>query len=163
MAAMVLALVGCDSQAAREVPTPAAGADAEAAPAFELTDLAGQQISLRAFARRPVIIHFWAPWVVVCRAESSALQRAYGERQGGGLVILGVAEQATAAEVRRFVQELGLTYPALLDPEQRVYALFGAEGIPTSVFLDRGGRIRYRQTGLLDGETLTRELARIMK
>jgi len=161
--ALLLAVSGCEPQAAREAGTVEPVAGTEAAPPFELTDLAGQRITLSAFAGRPVIVSFWAPWVVACSVEAPALQRAYVEGQKDGLIVLGVAEQGTTAEVRRFARELGLSYPILLDSEQRAFELFGAEGIPSSVFVDRRGRIRHRQTGLLDAGTLTRELERIRK
>jgi peroxiredoxin len=120
-------------------------------------------VALAQFSGRPVVLLFCVTWSLSCRTEMSRLQQAYSLHGRAGLVVLGIEEQDSRAVVDAAARELGLTFPVLLDAGQRVYDLFRVPGLPTAIFLDRGGGIRHVQQGALDEETLARALNLIVR
>jgi len=65
------------------------------------------------------------------------------------------------ADARRFVEDLGLTFPLARDAERAVYVEYGVQGLPVAFFLEPGLQIRSRYDGSLDEATLREELDRL--
>jgi len=63
-------------------------------------------------------------------------------------VILGVDLQESAATVRGFEKEFGISFPLLLDRDSRVARMYGIRGHPTTFLIDRQGRL----VGVVPGE-----------
>ncbi len=53
-------------------------------------------------------------------------------------------------EVGEFMEELGLSFPALHDPRMRVSELYRVVSLPTSFLIDRQGRVRFKEIGYRD-------------
>jgi peroxiredoxin len=70
------------------------------------------------------------------------------------LEVVGVDFDEPEADVRAFRDELGLTFPLVLDPGARVQELYRIVGYPTSVFIDEGGFVRIQHVGLMSPEQL---------
>lgn len=93
-------------------PAPRPGAPA---PDFELPTLNGELIRLEDLRGQAVVVNLWATWCPPCRAEMPDMQRVYDEYRDDGLVILAINQREAPAEVQTFVDELGLTFPILMD------------------------------------------------
>jgi cytochrome c biogenesis protein CcmG, thiol:disulfide interchange protein DsbE len=109
-------------------------------PPFGGSTLDGQPLALTELRGKVVILNFWASWCLECRAEMPLLEnlhRAYASR---GLAIVGVNAREAARRVRRHAEELGLTFPLVLDPGGKINALYGVIGVPTSFVVGRDGR-----------------------
>ncbi len=114
----------------------------EPAPPFSLPGVRGEQISLTDYAGKPILLNFFATWCVPCRAEMPHLQAAYAEHSTDGLVVLGVDVQEGAELVAPFMDELGLTFPAVLDATGEVsVGTYRVGTLPTSVLIDRDGEV----------------------
>lgn len=126
-------------------PAPIAG---HPAPNFELATLDGEVVSLADLKGRPVLVNFWATWCGPCRAEMPEFQEASVDN-AGNLVVLGVNNTAsdTPEYVVDFVQELGLTFPILLDEDGSTAELYRVRGLPMTVFIDRNGVVNEVFTG----------------
>ena len=152
IAALALALTLTGWGEATE-PQPAVG---HAAPDFTAPDVRGRPIRLADFrGKRAVLLNFWATWCVPCRLEMPTMEQAYREYKGLGLEILAVSidvgnPPVVAATVVQFMEELKLTFPALLDPEMEVARRYRVFGIPVSFLIDREGIIRGREPGFRD-------------
>jgi len=152
IAALALALMTAGCGEATEAQ-PAVG---HAAPDFTAPDVRGRQIRLAEFrGKRAVLLNFWATWCVPCRQEMPTMEQAYREYKSRGLEILAVSIDAgylpaVAATVAQFMEELKLTFPALLDPEMEVARRYRVFGIPVTFLLDREGIIRAREQGFRD-------------
>jgi peroxiredoxin len=118
------------------------------APDFSLLDPDGQPVSLRQWHGRPVLINFWASWCGPCEVEMPVIQNAYQAFQDEGLVVLAVAVDDKAENVRRFFDERDLSFQPLMDDGNvsRTYQVFG---LPTSFFVAADGKIAAVHTGLL--------------
>ncbi|EFO80336.1 alkyl hydroperoxide reductase/ Thiol specific antioxidant/ Mal allergen [Oscillochloris trichoides DG-6] len=113
------------------------------APDFSLPTLDGDSIRLSDMRGQVVLLNVWATWCGPCRAEMPAIQRLYSESQPG-LVILALNStvQDDAAAVRGFADELGLSFPILLDTTGAVTHTYRVQALPTTFVLDRQGVIR---------------------
>jgi thiol-disulfide isomerase/thioredoxin len=140
-----LAGISPGSPAVPEIDAPA--------PDFSLKTISGDTATLSDYAGRVVLINYWATWCLPCRAEMPLLQQ-YAERYSDDLVVLAVNNGEPADEVEEFIRELDLTLPVLLDPEETVTQLYRIRGFPTTLFIDRDGKIRYQHIGILNEDTL---------
>lgn len=129
-----------DTASTQEVSATATPA---AAPDFTLPTLTGKMVSLSDYSGKPVLINFWATWCVPCRIEMPIIQRVY-EKRDGSFVVLAVNLEETHAVIQPFVDELGLTFPILMDSDGLVTWQYRVLGLPTSVFVTPAGTI-YRE------------------
>ncbi|MGK7310703.1 MAG: redoxin domain-containing protein [Candidatus Longimicrobiales bacterium M2_2A_002] len=142
-------------------PAPERGArglpDGTPAPSLELPRINGDTAVLAEYRGRPVIVNIWATWCPPCVREMPSLQRVYERYGEEGLEVLAVAVDDLPGErqpdgrieglVSRFVDEYGLTFPVAIDPTGRTEQRFGTEFLPTTVLIDRDGRIRATEVG----------------
>lgn len=140
-------------------PVPDRISDGALAPGFQSETPAGEPISLEALRGRPVVLNFWATWCGPCRVEMPALQRASERYAGDGLTILAVNAMEPADRVTGFMEELGLTFPAVLDPDGEILDLYGVRVFPTTIVVDAEGRIRAEHYGPLTDELIDEYLA----
>lgn len=123
------------------IPLPRQGF---AAPDFNLQTPEGESIGLSDLRGQPVLINLWTSWCPPCRAEMPALQRVYDAYQDQGFVVLAVnaTNQDSRQEALDFAQELGLTFPILLDTTGKVSGSYQLRSLPTSFFVDSQGVIQ---------------------
>lgn len=124
----------------------------EAAPPFTLKSLDGEEISLASLAGRPVVLNFWATWCAPCRVEIPSFSRY--ARNHPDVVVLGIVADGPASKVRRVAADLGVDYPVLLG-DRATLAAYGVQVFPTTVIVDRDGRVSTAHTGLMLGPQLT--------
>jgi peroxiredoxin len=98
-----------------------------------------------------VLLNFWATWCAPCREELPTLEALHQELGEEGLVIIAVnVDRGDAERVARFAEQKGLSFRVLHDPEQRVAGSYGVRGYPTTVVIDRAGRIVLSELGAWD-------------
>jgi len=145
-----------DSEAAPadNVQTVAAPVLNAPAPPFSLTNLDGEIVSLEDYRGSVVLLNFWATWCTTCRSEMPAFEAGYTSYQDEGFVILAVNYDESAQMVSAYVEEMGLSFPVLLDPGAKTISLYRVRGFPTSFLIDQDGIIRQIHIGLLTEEFL---------
>lgn len=129
------------------------------APTFALVDLDGQPWDLAALRGRPVVVNFWSTWCGPCKFEHPLLLAA--AKAFPDVVFLGVIYSDETDAVRRYLQRAGAAYPHLEDPGGRLAIDYGVGGVPETFFIDRSGKIAYKQVGPLDGPTIQAQIDRI--
>jgi cytochrome c biogenesis protein CcmG/thiol:disulfide interchange protein DsbE len=145
------------------VPTPVPDRVAEGQPAPEFTAVtaSGEQVALSDYAGRPVILNFWATWCAPCRVEMPALQAASERYADQGVVVLAVNALESGDQVTEFMDELGLTFPAVLDPKGEIVDLYEVRVFPTTIWIDEQGVVRAEHLGALDDALIDDYLAEI--
>ena len=121
------------------------------APALEYvtTSLEGDSVSLASMRGEVVLLNLWATWCLPCRTETPYLQsisETYGHR---GLRVVGVSQDVGNAreDIRAFVEQFGVTYTILHDPQMRGLDLYQVNGLPGTFLIDREGILRWMQYG----------------
>ena len=154
LSAGTLILVGLDPSWLLNQPEGSSGSQPvipevnQAAPDFALTTLTGESVRLSELKGRVVAVNFWATWCGPCRLEMPLLQ-SYADRYPQDLTVLAVNDAEPIEKVQPYVDDLGLSFPILLDEKELVTRLYRVRGFPTTIFIDRDGKIRYQHLGLL--------------
>ncbi|MHB1096032.1 MAG: TlpA family protein disulfide reductase [Gemmatimonadaceae bacterium] len=134
-----------------------------AKPEFTVTTLDGRPMSDSTLRGHVVLVNFWATWCLPCRAEMPLLQAMAYRHDSAGLVVLGLSVDRTGPEtVREFLTERSITYPVAMVGRDVETAFGGMQGYPTSVLLDRTGRVRYKVLGPLAMASLEPAVRRLL-
>jgi cytochrome c biogenesis protein CcmG/thiol:disulfide interchange protein DsbE len=152
IAAVLITAAGLSAQLAENSP----------APAFTLKDLAGKTITLDALRGKVVVLNFWATWCPPCRAEIPDFIEFYKENKTKGLEIVGVSvDTNTASQVPGFVQQNKIPYPVAMFTSKIIDNYGPIDAIPTTFVIDKTGRVRRVQVGMMDKETLASVFAQL--
>lgn len=120
------------------------------APEFVLEDLSGKAIGLKELRGKVIFLNFWATWCIPCRQEMPAMEKLHREFSNRGLKVVAVNYRETKEEVRKFVDELGLTFTILLDKDGKVSEQYGVWALPISYFVNRQGEFVAKASGSRD-------------
>ena len=144
--ALVWVLAG---RSAGGVLPPAAQANRPAHD-FALAGIDGQTVRLSVYRGKVVLLNFWYTGCEPCREETPALQAAYQKLSPQGFEIIGMNVRANErrgadgdADIRKFVEAHGVSYPIALDSDSQSGRDYQVYVLPTSLMIDREGKIRY--------------------
>jgi thiol-disulfide isomerase/thioredoxin len=133
--------------------------EATALFAVALPDAQGREQSIGQWKGKVVVVNFWATWCAPCREEMPEFARIQTELGPKGVQFVGIAIDE-APKVKAFVDEIGLTYPALIGGygSLELSKTLGNRlmALPFTVILDRSGHVAHTQLGPLpDGKLRT--------
>ena len=135
----------------RQLPRTGAVATQASAPDFTLRTMNGPNLRLAEQRGRVVMVNFWATWCGPCRQEMPQLDRLYQKYKSSGFVLLGVNVDDDARKAGDVAAKLGITFPVLLDTDKAVSKLYDLSTMPSTVIIDRDGKVRYLHRGYLAG------------
>lgn len=149
---------GCTREQPAGFPIVAEGKEVgDTAVDMQLTDAAGNDVCLRDYTGKVVLINLGAGWCGPCRSETPHIQTVYEEKKDEGFVVLmGMAEDyngnfPSAGFLNQWQAEFSTTFTLLADPNWSIWVKYGPGGnqisIPYNVFVDRDHVIRYKQAG----------------
>jgi len=145
----------------REIPSPLLD---RPAAAFTVTTFAGSPLSLESLRGKVVMLNFWASWCrPACYEEGPALERTWREYKDKGVVVVGIDIQDRDEAARTFLAEFGHSFPNAPDPAGRIAVDYGVYGVPETFFIDRNGRVRFKQVGALTDELARQRLDTLLK
>ena len=121
----------------------------EPAIEYAAATLEGDTVSLSSLRGEVVLLNLWATWCVPCRTETPYLQSLFEERREEGFRIVGISLDTgnAADQVAAFVDEYGVTYTILHDPQMRGMDLYRILGLPATFLIDREGVLRWMRYG----------------
>jgi peroxiredoxin len=129
----------------------AAPAVGSPAPDFTLRSSGGPNLRLSEQRGQVVLLNFWATWCGPCREEMPQLNRLYDKYRGAGLVMLGVNVDEDPAKAAEVAQKLGVRFPVLLDSNKQVSSRYELSAMPSTVLIDRDGKVRFLHKGYREG------------
>jgi thiol-disulfide isomerase/thioredoxin len=125
------------------------------APDFELTSLEGKTVKLSDFKGRPVLINFWATWCGPCKIEMPWFIDLKKKYEGQGFEIIGIAMEDTENEkIAEFTKKIGVNYVIVKGKNSVADAYGDVQGLPTSFYVDREGKIVAQHAGLVSRSTI---------
>lgn len=128
--------------------------EGQPAPAFQLPDLNGTEITLeKARGQGATLLDFWATWCAPCILEMPHLQALQNKYRHKGFQVVGIACDSPEDLVPEVVQDRGVTYTNLIGDEA-VGKAYDVTGYPTLILLDAEGRVFKRFKGSVSGEVL---------
>src|SRR5579875_4011047 len=117
------------------------------APDFTLKTLTGETVKLSSLKGKKVILNFWATWCPPCKAEMPEIEQFY-QTAGKDIVILAVNIDPQL-DVKGFVDKNHITFPILLDTNDKVNEQYQIISIPTTFFIDKNGVIQNKIVGAM--------------
>jgi peroxiredoxin len=131
-------------------------------PDFTMPTLNGQQWILSQHRGHVVLLNFWATWCPPCQAETPSLVKIAGDYQAKGLDLAGVSMDTSGlGNVQAFVSSYHVPYPILL-PRPFSPLTNTVQAFPTTILIDRQGRVANAFEGALDEATLRLQLERLL-
>jgi thiol-disulfide isomerase/thioredoxin len=132
----------------RKDPVELAGAELDGGT-FDVADFRGQV----------VVVNVWASWCPPCIAEAKDLEEVHRATEGEGVQFVGINTDTDLAAARAHEKRFGVTYPSIdSDGGRLLLALRGTlqpSAKPSTLVLDRDGRVAARVLGKVDASTLT--------
>ncbi|MDO4774579.1 MAG: TlpA disulfide reductase family protein [Aerococcaceae bacterium] len=121
-------------------------------------DSEGKVHELNEMFDKPILLNIWASWCPPCRLEMPHFQAAYdkhGEEINFIMLNATMSQNSeTKEKVQAFVEEIGLTVPVYYDIEFNNMLKFGANVLPTTVLINKEGKVIEIIRGMLTEETL---------
>src|SRR5882724_472532 len=130
------------------------------APEITVKDwIKGGPLSLRSLQGRVVLLEFWATWCKPCQEIFPKLVKLYDQQAANGLEIIALTRHYMAYRgtseamddelqlIRRMIEDHGVNFPVGVVEDEKLQAIYGANGLPTVFLIDRKGLVRYAGPG----------------
>jgi thiol-disulfide isomerase/thioredoxin len=134
------------------------------APTFTGTLLDGQPFSSASLRGSVAVINFWGSWCAPCRVETPEFSQVAASSAARGVRFVGVDVKEDRQFARAFVSSRQISYPSLYDPRGEVALAFRdypANAIPSTIVLDRQGRVAAVYTAAVRQDDLRRVVAAV--
>ncbi|MBN2164856.1 MAG: AhpC/TSA family protein [Marinilabiliaceae bacterium] len=130
------------------------------APDFTLKSVDGNEITLDSYKGRVVLIDFWASWCNPCRMENPNVVKMYNRFSANGFEILGVSVDRNEEQWKSAIEQDKLTWIQMRDLNGDVSKTYGIKSIPSTILLDKDGKIVAKN---LRGEELSLKIEELLK
>jgi thiol-disulfide isomerase/thioredoxin len=118
------------------------------APVLQGVTLAGEPYALPAHPGKPVLVHFWATWCPICRAEQNSIAGIAHDHPD---TITVAMQSGSTKQVMRHMHEQGITFPVINDQDGKISGRWGVHAVPASFIIAPDGRIRFVEVGYTTG------------
>ena len=119
-----------------------------AAPALQGVTLAGQRYAIPAHPGKATLVHFWATWCSICRAEQGSIAAIAHDHPE---VITVAMQSGTSDDVLRHMRQQHLDFPTVNDSDGRLARAWGVHAVPASFIISPDGKIRFVEVGYTTG------------
>jgi cytochrome c biogenesis protein CcmG, thiol:disulfide interchange protein DsbE len=131
---------------------------------MELPQLGGGQWNLADHRGQVVLVNYWATWCEPCREELPGLMQVARESAPRDLSVVGVSLDDgpdAHAKVQQFATQYRLPYPIAFPAPAQHFGP-GEIAIPTTVLLDRQGRLVKTYTGAVSRSDFAKDVAALL-
>jgi thiol-disulfide isomerase/thioredoxin len=168
-AAVVGTIVKVEQPAAQSCPVQT-DADGKPMPPktanlnFNLKDVAGADIALSRYKGKVLLLDFWATWCEPCKVEIPYFIEFQNKYAKDGLQVVGISIDDTPAELKPYVEKMGMNYPVLQgkDHDDIQDAYGPLVGIPVTVVIARDGKVCASHAGLTSKKTFESEIKALL-
>jgi thiol-disulfide isomerase/thioredoxin len=134
-----------------------------AAP-FNLQNVAGGFTSSEDLKGKVAVVDLWATWCAPCVEDVPIFNQLYNAFEGQDVAVVGIAVQSPRREIPSKVRQLGIQYPVLIGDDEVLHAFGRVQGYPTTIVMDREGKIYKQYMGSLPHkeETIKRDIQHLL-
>ncbi len=129
-------------------------------PSITVRTLGGTSVKATSWRGQPTVINFWATWCAPCRREMPVLAEA--QRELAGVRFVFVDQGESPGHVRAYLAALSRQPENVLVDDGALARHYNVRGYPTTLFVDRQGRLREIRVGELSRASLRVSLRRIL-
>lgn len=134
-----------------------------AMPAVVVEQLGGGEWRLADHRGQVVLMNYWATWCGPCWEETPGLVRLAKELGPQGLAVVGISvDEGGRAKVRKFVEDFKVPYPVAF-PAAMSQLAWGMQGVPTTVLVDREGRVAKSYVGAVREEDFRKDVEALLR
>lgn len=130
---------------------------------FKLPGIDGQQVALKEYSGKYVLLDFWASWCGPCRREMPNVVKLYKACKGKNFEIIGISLDTKEKDWKKAVKEMNMSWPQASDLEGwncRVVKKYNVQGVPHTVLIDPQGKVIAID---LRGEELVKKVKELIK
>jgi peroxiredoxin len=131
------------------------------APDFVLTDVSGEEVRLSDYKGKGVFLNFWGTWCKPCEREMPYMERQYKEFKKQGVEILAVNVGESNIAVEDFRDKYRLTFSIPLDKNRDVTRAYGIGPIPTTLTIDKNGKVIEKTSRSLSNKDIIKMMEEI--
>jgi peroxiredoxin len=166
-AAFVLVLAGILFIRYSWQPVPAAlksVGDRKTAPEFTLRDADGNEVKLADYKGNAVLLNFWATWCGPCKIEIPWFMDFEKKYRDQGFAVLGVSMDEDGWKVvKPYLERMSMNYRVLLGNDGVAKLYGGIDSLPTTLLIDRTGKIAQIHSGLVSKSTYEGEIQELLR
>jgi peroxiredoxin len=118
---------------------------------FTLKTTTGKNLRLAELRGEVVLVNFWATWCGPCRQEMPLLEKLHQKYKDLGFVMLGINVEADTSGMEKYLKDVPVSFPILNDGTNSVAKMYGVDGMPNTVIIDRNGVVRHVHRGYKPG------------
>ncbi|AQS68236.1 TlpA disulfide reductase family protein [Streptomyces pactum] len=150
------------------ISTVAKGERADA-PDLSGETVDGGRLDVDDYKGKVVVLNVWGSWCPPCRAEAKNFEKVYQDVKDQGVQFVGInTRDGSTGPARAFEEEFGVSYPSLYDPTGKLMLRFekgtlNPQAIPSTLIIDREGKVAARTLQALSEEKLRKMLAPYLK
>lgn len=139
-----------------------------AAPDLSGETVDGGQLDVASYKGKVVVLNVWGSWCSPCRAEAPNFEKVYQDLKGKGVQFVGINTRDTSTQnAVSFEKQQGITYQSLYDPTGKLMLRFqkgtlNPQTVPSTLVLDRDGRIAARSLAPLSEDKLRAMIAPVL-
>jgi peroxiredoxin len=122
------------------------------APEFILQNLDGEQVSLKDYRGKTVVLNFWQTTCSWCHYQMPFIQKALDKYESSGLAVLAVNVAESREKVIEYRDEGNYTLTFLLDSDAKVNTDYCVPGLPATIFINKEGIIKDAKLGAFQTE-----------
>ncbi len=123
----------------------------DTAPDFTLKSASGKNIRLSELKGRIVMLNFWATWCGPCTEEIPHLNELHESLDPYDFELLGINIDEDQSKAMYLAKKLKVNFPVLFDEDKNVSRSFDIKAMPTTIIIDRAGKIRHVNKGYKKG------------
>ncbi|MFJ7419928.1 TlpA family protein disulfide reductase [Streptomyces uncialis] len=142
-------------------------ADRRDGPKLDGETLEGGQLDVADFKGKVVVLNVWGSWCPPCRAEAPGFQKVSQDLKADAEFVGINTRDSSKGPAVEFEKNFGVTYPSLYDPMGKLMLRFpkgtlNPQSIPSTLVLDREGRVAARALTPLSEENLRKMIAPVL-
>ncbi len=132
-------------------------------PEFALPATSGGEWKFSENRGKVMLVNFWATWCPPCRRETPELVRIHHKYAGRGFSVVGISlDENPASVVPHFVEQFKMNYPVLY-PTPDFGMAAEVESLPTTLLVDRQGRIARTYLGAVSEDMLAGDIEQLLQ